>query len=1540
MEPISAADKSAPTSADFPLRVQMGRGLSFTLEWNDYAVLRDQKKEFTERCFGLAIRFAWFDIGRDDLRLWVLGIGPLRSAMKAADHSCFAKAFDADIAAIPLKSTGGPLPGSHCSVIAILYPGDVLKAEGQVCRTSIRHIDPHTGKGKHRDEAVRVLKLFRTAALAELGRPGRKWDGAPPSQAVVEERLADCDDPIRDKVPGTVSDGHVGTGMLAATSFGWVAKQIGLLTGDKARSAVSIENIKVAGLRSLRDSMVDYICHRVAENRIAAPTSGADGPAEGAIDDDGAESQTAPQAAAAAQLQEDLPVSAEGGTGGGLGDDAAGAGRKEEELTDSGSESESEGEEEDEGEKENEDEEDDEGKDENDEVVEVVAGKDEAAHEEGVEEEVEYELEYADGTVEAVGSADEKNEEAEDGDAGNATGSAGEGKEKDEVGVEATTETGQEEAACEGAKVSVDAGEGANIAGVQETGDASGRQGPATDDVEELRRENLLLRAENARLQGLLDAERARLDAFFVGLRGLVDHLKELAEQVDDTEKYAAEQLRNAAEAMSQTITGNITGSFDEAWKTMKTFAEQASAWLEDFDNPEGNVAYQRALAVTTLADHVDKVVGDAQEDLREHITSQLSAAAVNIATAVTGRLPVQPPPPPQPTPPALPEELLKSFKADIMKTVTEATEQSFVASGMKMLTEMIGTVAPGRRGSSPSANDADAAQQRAADKQGLKRSGDGDDKESSKRSKGSDGSRVTKPPARSVVDMLKAKGWKVRGGSTSKGSGSGGADGRPADGIAANVDAPPGPPLDAEQTHPQASGGKDAAPTAQAAKVGGAGTTQGPSDAVPAKGKAMSASATVAGTGTAKAASASVPGTGKSKAASATVAGTTKSKAASGTVAGTTKSTPCNPPAATTGPAGQTGAGKHGEARAAPPAPAAPTAAKVDAKAASAQGPPGSNALRVLLHRMESHRPGAQQHHVVDAGLAEIARRSVTPHVAGKPSDAQSAARPVAAPPPADPKSAFLRAHIGARKAAAPPVTQPEPGTSATPTAVNATASSPGAAVVDLAAERGVSAALATGGRADRHAALESVLAQFEAAKRPEHAPALAIVDTAHAEPSATNTGGSAEPTAATGVVAEENAGRKGKDDTGKGKAVSAGKEMAEDKGKKPARKTGGKGKSAKKKEEEEKEEEEEEEVGEGEEHGRRGHGIRRDRSGDGQGWVGEMKFKNQNRYIGKSRDKMELAYEHAIAYSVYDGYVSKVLMKELTALKPGELDEWKAVWEEVKILPTGMWTVMWARGLCHPRARFDDILGRFRGYAGSGDALHGVLWPAMWFPIIEDTEEGRAETNANMSAMVNRVSMCAAYGKVAARVAYGKVDGSAEATAGETTDMEGADRKADEKVQMGAQALAASACALWCYMSTPASVLGAVGEGKAAAILAGAGKERGEHFAMVMHVVIEHARTRQAPAGEVAHNVAPELQRYGVARAFEAGIEEDEADMIARATVETLAFWGMCPLDGPKLKAEGIDVPCDAKMEYDLDHRGRKGEKVKQAKGSKRKR
>ncbi|CAI5987485.1 unnamed protein product [Closterium sp. NIES-64] len=346
--------------------------------------------------------------------------------MRLADHSCFAAVFDADIAAIPLRTM-----------------------------TSIRHIDPQTGKGYHRDEAARVLKFFRTAVLAELGRPGRMWDWAPPSQAVVEVRLADCDHPIRDKVPGTVSDGHVGAGVLSAMLFGWVAKQIDHLTGEKGRRGVSIESIGMKMLKALRDSMVEYVGKVIAVKRTATPTSQAAGPADNAIDDDVAEGQKAPQGAVAAQHHGNARVHGEGGNGGG-GDAEAGAGRSETEKSESSSESESESESEEEDEavkrkdEEEYEEEEEENKDENGEKWE--GGKDE----EGGDEEVEFVVEYVEGTVEAgaaeeaVGSADQGNEEEKDDGAGNATRSADVGKEKGEVGVEAPG-NGQDEAACEGA---------------------------------------------------------------------------------------------------------------------------------------------------------------------------------------------------------------------------------------------------------------------------------------------------------------------------------------------------------------------------------------------------------------------------------------------------------------------------------------------------------------------------------------------------------------------------------------------------------------------------------------------------------------------------------------------------------------------------------------------------------------------------------------------------------------------------------------------------------------------------------------------------------------------------------------------------------------------------------------------------------------------------------------------------------------------------------------------------------------------------------
>ncbi|CAI5471903.1 unnamed protein product [Closterium sp. Yama58-4] len=176
----------------------------------------------------------------------------------------------------------------------------------------------------------------------------------------------------------------------------------------------------------------------------------------------------------------------------------------------------------------------------------------------------------------------------------------------------------------------------------------------------------------------------------------------------------------------------------------------------------------------------------------------------------------------------------------------------------------------------------------------------------------------------------------------------------------------------------------------------------------------------------------------------------------------------------------------------------------------------------------------------------------------------------------------------------------------------------------------------------------------------------------------------------------------------------------------------------------------------------------------------------------------------------------------------------------------------------------------------------------------------------------------MCAAFGKVAASVT-----------------RKGGDT--DEKTEMAAQALAASACAVWCFVETGASVLGAVGEGKAAAMVAGASETTTDDFKVVMHAVLEVEIKREPVLGEVPHNVVPTLQSYALPRVYPGGDRGFDADVIARATVETLAFWGMCAVAAPKLEELGIDVTCDAQMEYDLDHRRRKGQRGKQGKQSK---
>ncbi|CAI7816680.1 unnamed protein product [Closterium sp. NIES-54] len=230
-------------------------------------------------------------------------------------------------------------------------------------------------------------------------------------------------------------------------------------------------------------------------------------------------------------------------------------------------------------------------------------------------------------------------------------------------------------------------------------------------------------------------------------------------------------------------------------------------------------MAVECAKAVTALANHVEAVVDDAKLGLEDYILKHLAAAQTNIAAAVTRNITVPPPPPPQPTP-AFPDELLKS---------------------LKLMTEVIGNVAPGRRGLLPSANDADPAQRREADKQGQKRASGGDDAGSVKWSKGADrscgvdavgpgGSRIR---GQSVVDQLKKNRAKVIR-SHSKGVGIRTADGGHADEVAAQDAGPTALPLVVEKPHGLVSGGKGLSdkeiPTAQTAIDGGARTVKEPS--------------------------------------------------------------------------------------------------------------------------------------------------------------------------------------------------------------------------------------------------------------------------------------------------------------------------------------------------------------------------------------------------------------------------------------------------------------------------------------------------------------------------------------------------------------------------------------------------------------------------------------------------------------------------------------------------------------------------------------
>ncbi|CAI5458392.1 unnamed protein product [Closterium sp. Yama58-4] len=225
---------------------------------------------------------------------------------------------------------------------------------------------------------------------------------------------------------------------------------------------------------------------------------------------------------------------------------------------------------------------------------------------------------------------------------------------------------------------------------------------------------------------------------------------------------------------------------------------------------------------------------------------------------------------------------------------------------------------------------------------------------------------------------------------------------------------------------------------------------------------------------------------------------------------------------------------------------------------------------------------------------------------------------------------------------------------------------------------------------------------------------------------------------------------------------------------------------------------------------------------------------------------------------------------------------------------------------------AGFIDVDQHFQTGQTASCFVHGpplmkVLRSAVWFGVNWDPTKRKQQ----LTDIINRVSMCAVFGPVAASTA----------------------RKTGEEGKRLAQAVAASSCAVWCFAETEAQVGDAAGEAKATAVLCGASTDFADLCHDVVMAVIETAVARQAALGEVPCNVTDELQGTALRKLYKNLEPKDDAEIIAWATIETLAFWGSYYAGGPLLRARGIEVPLDKKMDKDLENRGKKGLKGKHA-------
>ncbi|CAI5957768.1 unnamed protein product [Closterium sp. NIES-64] len=308
----------------------------------------------------------------------------------------------------------------------------------------------------------------------------------------------------------------------------------------------------------------------------------------------------------------------------------------------------------------------------------------------------------------------------------------------------------------------------------------------------------------------------------------------------------------------------------------------------------------------------------------------------------------------------------------------------------------------------------------------------------------------------------------------------------------------------------------------------------------------------------------------------------------------------------------------------------------------------------------------------------------------------------------------------------------------------------------------------------------------------------------------------------------------------------------------------------------------------------------------------VSEMKFGKKSRYICRSMDKSEAAYCIAVAVSSFDGFVSDVVLDEFGGVKEEVMAQKKKKDGNVaRLIPGGMWMVMWSRGANVFRDRFQQVVTEYNRITGADRAaLMLALRPAVWFgDLPESTELEKAAKNKVASDMIAHILMCAAFAPVAAKV----------------TPIPGVGSERLSEI------LAGTAAAVWCFSETNVTAQVVAGEGGAAASVRGASNEFASRCRTVIEAVLQRAASRVVVIEEVAETVTKDLQAAVVRSLPEVREEREHDELIARVMIENLAFWGDYNVGGPKLKARGVDLTINPQMKSIIRDRGARGQQHK---------